>query len=302
MMNNEENKLKAVFLKQRQSLPLECKITLSLSRIKQWLYLCDDSAYVSFSGGKDSTVLLDLVRSVNPSIPAVFVDTGLEFPEIRDFVKKTENVTWLTPPLNFKVVLDKYGYPVVSKAVALYLRQATTTKSKILYNVRVHGIKKDGSKLKMVGFIPEKWKYLLDAPFKISEKCCDIMKKLPFKKYEKETGRLPFIGTMASDSKVRRQQYIQHGCNVHNKYSAPLGFWLEQDIWDYIKFKNLPYSKIYCMGYSRTGCMFCMFGCHMEGSPNRFQRMKHTHPSQYKFCMENLGLARVLDFMKLERE
>lgn len=67
--------------------------------------------YVSFSGGKDSTVLLDLVRSEYPNVKAVFVDTGLEYPEIRSFVKTFDNVEILKPKKNFKQVIQEYGYP-----------------------------------------------------------------------------------------------------------------------------------------------------------------------------------------------
>ena len=84
---------------------------------------------VSFSGGKDSTVLLDLARRAFPDIPAVFVDTGLEYPEIRDFVKSIPKVTWLRPEIPFPRVIETYGYPVISKEVAhriYYARRGST--------------------------------------------------------------------------------------------------------------------------------------------------------------------------------
>ena len=60
--------------------------------------------------------------------------------------------------------------------------------------------------------------------------------------------------------------------------------------------------KLYTTGVSRTGCMFCMFGCHLEKTPNRFQRMQDTHPNQGKFCMKpvsegGLGEREVLEFL-----
>ena len=86
-----------------QSLPLESKVLMTERRIAEWIErFGEDGVYVSFSGGKDSTVLLHMVRRLYPNVPAVFVDTGLEYPEIREFVKTIDNVVWLRPKMNFK--------------------------------------------------------------------------------------------------------------------------------------------------------------------------------------------------------
>lgn len=103
-------------LYQMQALPLRAKVQMTRQRVRGWVEeYGEDGVYVSFSGGKDSTVLLDIVRKDYPDIPAVFVDTGLEYPEIREFVKTYDNVTWLKPKMNFKQVIEKYGYPMFSK-------------------------------------------------------------------------------------------------------------------------------------------------------------------------------------------
>ena len=103
-----------------QAYSLERKIQLTCERIQAWYEWWDGQVYISFSGGKDSTVLLDLVRNEcgYKDVPAVFVDTGLEYPEIRDFVKTFDNVIWLKPKMNFKQVIKKYGYPFISKEVS----------------------------------------------------------------------------------------------------------------------------------------------------------------------------------------
>lgn len=105
-------------LEEMQRLPLQRKIQITTARIIEWYQHYDGKVYVAFSGGKDSTVLLDIVRRIYPDVPAVFSDTGLEFPEVREFVKSCENVTIARPEMNFRKVIEVYGYPVVSKRVA----------------------------------------------------------------------------------------------------------------------------------------------------------------------------------------
>mgnify|MGYP003475880876 FL=1 len=112
-------------LRMLQNLPLDIKIAKSKLRIQEWIdFYGVDDCYISFSGGKDSLVMLHLIKSmdIHDRIPVVFVDNGLEYPEIKDFVKKVyPNVKILRPKLSFKQVIEKYGYPVVSKEQSQYL-------------------------------------------------------------------------------------------------------------------------------------------------------------------------------------
>lgn len=306
----EEAAMKRNFLKQRQSLPLHLKVELSKNRIKQFYEHFDGHVYVSFSGGKDSTVLLHLVRSLYPEVPAVFVDTGLEYPEVRKFVKQTANTITIRPKITFKEVLEQYGYPVISKEVAKTIEESRRnpngyTKKK--FNSNSDYVKKYGSRYDLSKWIP-----LRDSDIKISAQCCNVMKKKPSYKYEKETGRKPFIATMAAESNLRKQEYLKKGCNsfdAKRPASTPLGFWTEQDILQYIKENNLPYcsvygeilqdkkGKFYTTGAKRTGCMFCMFGVHTEKSPNKFELMRETHPKLHDYCINQLGCGKVLDFL-----
>lgn len=118
-------------LKLRQNMSLEDKVRFTQRRIEEWVdEFTVDGCYVSFSGGKDSTVLLDIVRGLYPEITAVFVDTGLEYPEVRQFVKTFDNVTILRPKKSFKEVINDYGYPIISKEVSECVdqsRKAITT-------------------------------------------------------------------------------------------------------------------------------------------------------------------------------
>lgn len=292
-------------LRQRQKLPLEVKIEMTKIRIRQWYEKWDGDVYVSFSGGKDSTVLLHLVRSLYPDVTAVFVDTGLEYPEIKEFVKTVPNVVTIRPKMNFREVIEKYGYPAISKQVAKNAKEwrtnpTGTNAKKILGTLKY----KDGTKSI---FCCDKYKYILDADFEIGDTCCDAMKKRPIHQYNKESKNKAFVGTMASESLQRKQAYLKSGCNSFeskNPQSKPLSTWTESDIWEYIHKYKVTYSKIYDKGYDRTGCMFCMFGAHLEKQPNRFQRMELTHPQLHAYCMKDwdkggLGLAKVLDYIKV---
>lgn len=180
----------------------------------------------------------------------MFVDTGLEYPELREFVKSVENVTWVRPEMNFKTVIQTYGYPIVSKEISQVIEEARRheTTGKYTYRIkRLNGELLDKNGNKSI-YNCEKWKFLLEAPFLISNKCCNVMKKKPAKKYEKETGNHPIIGTMACESQARKTAWKVHGCNAFDTKrptSQPLSFWTEQDILEYIKKYNLPYAPVY---------------------------------------------------------
>lgn len=314
-----EHKQTKEHLRYLQSLPLDMKVRLTQQRIHEWVReFGEDGVYVGFSGGKDSTVLIDIVRGLYPNVPAVFVDTGLEYPEIREFALSVDNVIKLKPEMPFDRVIKKYGYPIISKTVS--------------HNVGVARRNPDGDVMKNC-FNPNKkgpyamhrYRRFLEAPFLISERCCDIMKKNPVHNYSKETGRYAIVATMACESRLRKDKWLEHGCNAFDAdypTSKPMSFWTEQDVLRYIHTHNLPYARaIYgdivydcddpeqvrmddvttlplkTTGASRTGCMFCMFGVQRESHPNRFERMKITHPQLWDYCINKLGCGAVMDYI-----
>lgn len=299
-------------LKAMQSWSLKRKIQVTQTRIIEWYQHWEGKVYVSFSGGKDSTVLLDLARRIYPDIEAVYVDTGLEYPEIRSFVKTKDNIDWIRPKIPFNQVIEKYGYPIISKEVS---RDIGVAKNKP-DGKTAEKFKKDSEYTKKYGdrWCLEKYAYLIDAPFKISNKCCNIMKKNPLKEYQNKTGLKPIIATMASESVLRKKDWLEKGCNAFdnkNPISKPMSFWTEQDVLTYLQKFDIDYCPIYgdiieqdkklkTTGLERTGCMFCMYGIQLEKEPNRFQRMAVTHPKQYDYCINKLGCGKVLDYIGVD--
>ena len=300
MVKTHEEHMGKIDLRQLQSLPLEAKIIRSKRKIVEWDDYFGGDTYVSISGGKDSSAMLHLVRSVYPGKKAVFVDTGLEYPENKNIIHNTENVTTIRPTKTFVQVIKEYGYPIISKEVSMYVRQIRSCPvGSKTHTLRTTGITSDGRRSTM-GKLPKKWQFLVDAPFKISERCCDILKKNPIKKYNRETKSYPFVGSMANDSRLRKVRYLTSGCNSFTStmpQSHPMAFWTQCDIWDYIKTYNIPYSKIYDKGCEHTGCIFCCFGIHMEKN-NRFSILHREHPKIYTYCMEHLGICDVLKYLE----
>lgn len=385
-------------LHQWQALPLSVKIRMTKERIRNWINeFGEDGVYVSFSGGKDSTVLLDLVRKDYPEVKAVFVDVPTQYPELKKFAKTFDNLVILKPKISFAQVCEKYGFPMISKEVSecvyyarKYLKSIVdkleserTLDRQIIGSAQMadmlcveRRLDKENYKKVMMENIPSvlekayriakssgekidcrtkilfgelehkekgiatneyskmydksRYKFFLDAPFDLcGNECCKTMKKEPLRLYARKSKRVPITAQMASESKLRTQSWLQSGCNAFNSknpMSNPMSFWTEQDVLLYIKENNLPICSVYgevvtdykamgqcedqmsfadygifynekpllrTTGCSRTGCVLCGFGCHLEKEPNRFQMLKETHPKFHNllYVLKNNGVT-----------
>lgn len=164
-------------------------------------------------------------------------------------------------------------------------------------------------------FNKEKWLPIAtDLPIPVSHICCRVMKKSPLQKYQRKNRFVPMLGTLAEESRVRKQAWLRHGCNAFDSShptSQPMSFWLNQDVLHYVVSENIPLPSVYgdivvcgddgneypifdewtdgkkykCSGCDRTGCIFCAFGAHLEKGETRFQKLAVTHPRQYEYCI-----------------
>ena len=305
--------------KKLMALDVQDKEILTYEKLDEWYTAWGGQCYVSFSGGKDSTVLAYLAARYLASfrtpiwpLNLVFVNTGLEYPEIQKFVNEyadwlrrefprvTVNLIRLRPEMNIRRVVTKYGYSIVSKEVADCVWQARrnprgTRAARLLGKL----LDKDGNKS---AYCCDNWAFLLDAPFLVSGECCRIMKKSTAHAYESKTHENSMVATMAAEGRQRFQKWTATGCNAfegRRPLSKPMSFWTEQDVLHLIVDRQIPLAsdgdndyaetlidcKLHCTGCQRTGCMFCAFGAHLEKGVNRFERMKLTHPKHYAFCI-----------------
>lgn len=171
------------------------------------LYDLENNAYLSFSGGKDSTVLSALIDLAIPNnkIPRVFINTGIEYRAVVDFVKefgeKDTRLQIIKPSQNIKQILEKYGYPMKSKEhsnkVAIYQNSG---EGKVIRDYLGKGERK-------TFLCPEKLKYNFSPSFKlkISDKCCRKLKKEPAEKWCKENNRTIVITGMRQEEGGSRQ-------------------------------------------------------------------------------------------------
>lgn len=296
-------KAKSEFMKGRKialyglrSLPLEAKIYKSKMLINEAVdEFSVNSTYISYSGGKDSTVLSHLAKQLYPNITHIFSNTTNEYPETLKHIKweKESNGMNLiiTRPVdkygnafNFKRVVNEYGYPMFTKRIANAIRTYRRAQS-------------DKTRKNSIEYINRMFKkYSCYKELNISDKCCDKLKKEPIKKIAKKLNmQCSIIGTLAEESRQREVDWLTYGCNIFYKKTdnqcRPLSFWTEKDIYDYIEKYDVKISKLYEMGYQRNGCIFCGFGIEYESKKglNRYEKLAITHPKMYSYLVHNFS-------------
>jgi len=311
-------------LKRRQELDLITKILYTKSRV--YSFLKQVEGYLSFSGGRDSTILSHIIRtdfikeypevlqglgetfeegsflSETFNVPHVFINTGVEWASIVKFVRDLEGIELIEikPKLSFFEVVKQYGYPVISKEVASYINDVKKTNSNKLLQKWLDGEKRGAY---VSGKVPDVYSGFLkeSAPI-IGSKCCQKLKKDPAHAYEKASGRRPILAIMADESRLRAQT-AKNGC-IFEKTSGlvcnPMIFWTHEDIELYMELFKPAVCELYTKyGFERTGCIGCLFGCQTkEKADEKLEVFKRLRPNQYQWYLEN-GMQDVLNYLEV---
>lgn len=318
---------KKAILTMRQRYPLDMKIKMAEMRISKFVeYYGESGVYISFSGGKDSLVVLDIARRLFPNIKAVFCDTWMEYPSLRAYVNTFSNVDRVKPDMLLKDIIDRFGWCFPSKDVSEMIWAARNGKQWAIN--KLNGLDKNGKPSEYrKQYI--KWNKLCwDSDILISPYCCIEQKEKPVRRYERETGRHPILGLLAQESARRTEAWIRTGCNSfdgNRPVSKPISFFTEQDVLRYIWYRGLvvapPYGEICpcgsccgqtylfpademdidhtrlcCTGEKRTGCIFCLVGAHLDRGA-KIKRLKQYNKRLYEYCMEELGMEKVLKWI-----
>lgn len=253
-------------------------------------YDLEHKAYISFSGGKDSTVLSRLFDLAIPSnqIPRVYINTGIDYREITDFVreygKRDGRLQIVRPSQNIKTMLEKYGYPFKSKEhsqkVAIYQHSGL---GKTVMNYIGKGDKQDF-------LCPEKLRYNFTEDFKlkVSDKCCYKLKKEPVTKWAEENNRPITITGIRQDEGGLRQSvtscavFYDDGCRELKKFHPLLP--LTNDFIDeFCRVHQVELCKLYYPPYSfkRTGCKGCPYSMDLQA---QLDIMSVYLPAERKQC------------------
>lgn len=273
-------------LNTRMHYPLDYKIMLAKRRIKTAIDAHGiNNCYISFSGGKDSTVLSHLILSMGYKIEHVYSNTRLEYPECVNFANKwckkhNVKLTMVFPDVMPIDIWKKYGYPMFSKEVSEILERTRNHKSV------------NPKKLKRVE------KFIQYKDLKLSSRCCYFLKKKPMIEWQKKSGKtVAIMGVRAEESQMRRAVWVRKGCIYQTKKQKqtvvhPIVFFTDKDIWEYAKRFKIKFADIYYKGFDRNGCYCCGFGCHLTND-NNFVKLKKINPTLWKNVMNHWGFQKI---------
>ena len=255
-------------------------------------YDLEHNAYISFSGGKDSTILHYLIDLALPdnTIPRVFSNTGIEYKYIREFVEglatTDPRIHIVNAGVNLKKMWETEGYPFKSKQHSHNLAIYWRNKDKDEYNLslkRYLGVIESSTKFRC----PKSLQYQFTPKFKLkcSDMCCQRLKKEPMKKWAKENNKSITLTGMRSAEGGQRASI---GCIVTDKDDKlakfhPLLVVTEQWENEFVERFNIELCKLYLppFNFKRTGCKGCPFSLDLQ---HQLDIMEDLLPTEKKQC------------------
>lgn len=302
---------------------LEEKVEETIRRIQNAYFECVNSgggSYLSFSGGKDSTILAELIKMAElpTHIPFVFSDTGLELEATRDFVKNYDydNKVTVKSSKPMSEIVKEYGLPVFSKyrskMLNTYYRNIDDPLSIASGRILIIGLVEkagiQGDK-RSRGALPLKYFHFLhpDIEYKISNRCCEFLKKKPFSDFAKDNNLTGYYaGMRTAEGGARRLTYDRCISYVHgNIVSTPIFDWTDEQCDEFIKKYHVKISDAYTVyKMNRTGCCGCPYNKDLQSDlkilyqyePKKYALAKHWFSRVYLDL--NIKLFFDNDYMK----
>jgi len=300
-------------LQRLQALSLDEKISYARAKIEEALAKMQVPC-LAFSAGKDSTVLLHLLRQYRPDILVNYGNTTIEFPECVRFARQLAcdwdlNYHEAKPDVTFWWVVENYGWPLLGKEFGVSGVAHKSSREQFFAD-RVG----DPDLAEFAQLTGLDRQYAIQQKVPISSACCTFLKERPSHHLQKAQGvDGVFLGILAAESRLRTFNFLEYGdlyfpASQKLWKAHPLSIWTDDDIWSYIRRFDVPYASLYDMGYhdektgewishKRNGCMFC--GMDLAFPNNHFSIMRRTHPKAWNVAMVHKGLGRILLQLRL---
>jgi len=247
------------------------KLTHARALIQKTLYEFFNPA-VALSFGKDSFLVYLLVKQFKPDVPALFVNTGFEYPDTYKFIREMTkryniNLVMIPPKHSFWWVVERHGFPLYSKGTP----------------------------------------YRYSKKYLPAHYCCLYLKKRPLAQHIRRAGYdVVFDGLRASESQLREFSIRKYGVLHYHKGNAsfrchPLAYFTDEDIEAVYSAYKIPYCSIYDKKVEglkvRTGCWCCTVNL----SYPKMKFLRLYYPKLWRLLLKK-GLASVMASKKLKRE
>lgn len=313
MENKYHTPISKELFKQYTDLDLKEKIKMSKEIIHDFMENIDlDKGKVSISSsfGKDSIVVIDLVRGEYPEIPIIYSNSGVEYPECEELSKEYENVITIKPDMTMEEVVKKEGYllPIGREKSKTIRRCRDQIAQEKWYGGGIKKMRGDWGEKSLYNY--SKHIPVILAPFKISERCNDRLKGQPLDKFKRKNNfKYYFNGITYDESMTRQLTLLRDGFNILKEKSRPIGHWSSSDVLEYVVKKGLKIPKLYgdivCKDgkykttlFERNGCYCCPAGCHI-GKPNQYQLLYDYDHDLWEYSLYDLGFKQVLDYFNV---